>query len=148
MGPTNNLIYLLQHVTTVVTKQVDDALQQLAGITLSQYKILTVLEWDPKVQQKKIATTLGQTEASVSRQIKLLEKKGLVSVKADPQNRRKHFTTPTVSGMRATEAATTVMRRSYGTTFAGLPADQTVFLSDYLQKLHKHVRKPGVCDHN
>lgn len=150
MGPANNLNYLLTHLAAVIGKQSDQVLQEQLGIGLSQYKILMVLEWNPRVQQKAIADSLGQTEASVSRQISLLTQKGLLVSKPDPQNRRKHITTPTPRGMQLTEAANGIMRRSFGQEFAGLGDDQLMNLMTGLQQLHRIVcrtGKPGACDH-
>lgn len=150
MGPTNNLNYLVQHLAAVLGKQGDQVLQEQLGIGLSQYKILMMLEWNPHVQQKAIADSLGQTEASVSRQVKLLKNKGLLVIKQDPQNRRKHITAPTTLGMQITEAASNIMRRSFGPEFSSLGEDQVLQLAMGLQRLHSIVCRPGktgACDH-
>ncbi len=150
MGPSNNLSYLLNHLAAVISKQSDQALQEQLGIGLSQYKILMVLEWNPRVQQKAIASSLGQTEASISRQIKLLKAKGQLVSKVDPQNRRKHITAPTPLGMQVTEAAGNILRRNFGPEFAGLGDDQLQQLIAGLQQLHRitcRSGKLGACDH-
>jgi DNA-binding MarR family transcriptional regulator len=150
MGPFNNLGYLMQHLAAIIGKQSDQVLQEQLGIGLSQYKILMVLEWNPRVSQRSIAASLGQTEASISRQIKLLTGKGLLVSKRDPNNRRRHITAPTPLGMQLTEAATNILRRSFSTEFAGLGEDQLMQLVTGLQKLHAVVCRPGqpgACDH-
>lgn len=150
MGPANNLNYLLTHLAAVIGKQSDQVLQEQLGIGLSQFKILMVLEWNPRVQQKAIADSLGQTEASISRQIKLLTSKGLLISKQDPQNRRKHITTPTPLGMQLTEAANGILRRNFGSEFSNLGDDQIMKLMTGLGQLHKIVCRPGkagACDH-
>lgn len=150
MGPTSNLSYLIQHLSAVMSKQSDQVLQEQLGIGLSQYKILMVLEWNPRVQQRTIADNLGQTEASISRQIKLLSAKGLLVAKRDPQNKRKHITAPTPLGMQLTEAATAILRRNFGPEFAGMGEDQLLQLLTGLQQLHRIVCRPGkvgACDH-
>lgn len=150
MGPTNNLAYLVEHLAAVIGKQSDQVLLEQLGIGLSQYKILMVLEWNPRVQQKTIADSLGQTEASISRQIKLLNGKGLLSARPDPNNRRKHITTPTTLGMQVTEAASAILRRSFGPEYASLGEDQLIQLIAGLQNLHDIVCRPGklgACDH-
>jgi DNA-binding MarR family transcriptional regulator len=150
MGPTNNLGYLIQHLAAVMGRQSDQVLQEQLGIGLSQFKILMVLEWNPRVQQKAIADSLGQTEASISRQIKLLKSKKLLATKQDPQNRRRHITVPTTLGMQITEAATAIMRRSFGPEFSSIGDDQLMQLITGLQKLHRIVCQPGklgACDH-
>jgi DNA-binding MarR family transcriptional regulator len=150
MGPTNNLSYIVHHLAAVMGKQSDQVLQEQLGIGLSQFKILMVLEWNPRVQQKAIADSLGQTEASISRQIKLLKGKGLLVSRVDPNNKRKHITAPTPLGMQVTEAATNIMRRSFGPEFSSLGDDQIMQLVSGLQKLHTIVCRPGklgACDH-
>jgi DNA-binding MarR family transcriptional regulator len=150
MGPINNLSYLINHVAAVMGKQSDQALQEQLGIGLSQFKILMVLEWNPRIGQKSIASSLGQTEASISRQIKVLKSKGLLISKVDPQNRRKRITAPSPLGMQLTEAATDILRRNFGHDFARLGDDQLQQLVSGLQHLHKIVcqsGKLGACDH-
>jgi len=150
MGPTANLGYLLQHLAAVMGKQSDQILQEQLGIGLSQFKILMVLEWNPRIQQRAIADSLGQTEASISRQIKLLKAKKLLLTKQDPQNRRRHITAPTPLGMQVTEAADDILRRSLTPDFASLGDDKLMQLATGLQQLHRTVcrpGKPGACDH-
>jgi len=150
MGPTNNLSYLIQHLSAVMGRQSDQVLQEQLGIGLSQFKILMVLEWNPRVQQRAIADSLGQTEASISRQIKLLKAKKLLLSKPDPQNRRRHITAPTPLGMQVTEAAGDILRRSLTPEFAHLGDDQLMQLATGLQQLHRLVCRPGklgACDH-
>lgn len=150
MGPTNNLAYLLQHLAAVVGKQSDQLLQEQLGIGLSQYKIMMVLEQNPRIQQSVIANNLGQTEASISRQIKLLEAKGLVVVRVDPSNRRKHKATPTQMGAQMTYAAGSIISRSLGPEFSSIGEDQLLQLISGLHKLHGITCRPGnlgACDH-
>ena len=150
MGPTNQITYLIQHLSSVMGKQTDQLLQQQLGIGFSQYRILTALEWNPRVQQKTIADNLGQTEASISRQIKLLEDRGYVSVKADETNRRKHIIVPTPMGMQITEAANAIIRRSLGPDYATLGGTKLQRMIKDLQAMHDIVcapGQPGACDH-
>ena len=150
MGPTNNLNYLLNHLAAVMGKQSDQILREQLGIGLSQYKILMVLEWSPRIGQRAIATSLGQSEASISRQIQLLQAKGLLASRPDPRNRRKNITAPTPMGMQLTEAATNILRRSFGPEFAHLGEDHLLQLVAQLQALHRIVCRPGrlgACDH-
>lgn len=140
----------MNHLAGVMNKQSDQILQEQLGIGYSQYKILMVLEWNPRIQQRGIADSLGQTEASVSRQIKLLQRKGLLTTKTDDHNHRKHITAPTPLGMQITEAATAILRRSFGPDFASIGDDHLLRLINGLHHLHKVVCRPGrvgACDH-
>lgn len=150
MGPTNSLAYLLSHLAAVVGKQSDQLLQEQLGIGLSQYRILLVLEQNPRIQQSTIANNLGQTEASISRQMKLLEDKGLVVIRIDPNNRRRHKAVPTQMGAQMTYAANTIISRNLGPDFASMGEDQFTRLLTGMQRLHAIVCRDGqlgACDH-
>ena len=150
MGPGNNLTYLIDHLAAVLGKQTDQVLRERLGLGLSQYRILMALEWNPRVGQKTIATSLGQTEASISRQIKLLKSRGLLESKIDPNNKRKHVTVPTPKGMQTTEAAADILRRGLGPELSRIGDDQLMQLQSGLSRLHKLVCQPGktgACDH-
>jgi DNA-binding MarR family transcriptional regulator len=150
MGPTNTLNYLLTHLAAVMSKQTDQLLHEQLGIGFSQYRILMVLEWNPRIGQSAIASSLGQTEASISRQIKLLKERGLLATQADPLNKRRHITVPTPMGMQLTEAAVNILRRSFGPEYAVLGDDRLTQLLVGLQQLHRITCQPGklgACDH-
>jgi DNA-binding MarR family transcriptional regulator len=150
MGPTNTLNYLLTHVASVMSKQSDQVLHEHTGIGLSQYRIMMVLEWNPRISQSSIASALGQTEASISRQIKILQKKGLLVSKPDPLNKRRHITVPTPVGMQVTESSVHAIRRSFGPEYARIGEDKINKLLVSLQEIHNitcRPGQPGACDH-
>jgi DNA-binding MarR family transcriptional regulator len=98
MAFSDNLGYMLQHTATSLSRQADQVLQERLGIGLSQFKIMMVLQWNPSVKQRDIANNLGQTEASISRQIKLMHDEGLLQTTVRPSNRREHITSLTRKG--------------------------------------------------
>src|SRR5215469_5364206 len=107
--PINNLGYFLQHVASLLGKQSEQVLQERLGIGFSQFKILRVLQSNPHIKQREIAYNLGQTEASISRQVKLMLDEGLLHSTISPKNRREHITVPTAKGVKLTEAAMTAL---------------------------------------
>jgi DNA-binding MarR family transcriptional regulator len=146
MQPTNNIGYLLNHLAFMLSRQSDQVLQEQLGIGFSQFKIIMALKWNPSVQQKQIAERLGQTEASISRQIKLLHDKGLLSTRIAPENKREHITTLTSKGERVTEKAMQVLNNYHAPTFASLSAKQQQNLIETLNIMHDAVcvdRKGG-----
>jgi DNA-binding MarR family transcriptional regulator len=150
MGPTNTLNYLLTHIAAVMTKQTDKVLHDQLGLGLSQYRILMVLEWNPRIRQSAIASSLGQTEASISRQINLLKTRGLLTSKPDTINKKVNITVPTPMGMQLTEAAVNVLRRTFGPEYAVLGENKLNQLIIGLQQLHSITCQPGKlgsCDH-
>lgn len=137
--PINNLGYLLQHVTTLMSKQSEQVLQERLGIGFSQFKILRVLQSNPHIKQREIASNLGQTEASISRQVKLMLDEGLLHSTISPKNRREHITVPTAKGVKLTEAAMDALAQFHAPTFATLSEKQREQLREILETIHSRI---------
>lgn len=137
------------HLASMLHRQTDQILQERLGIGMSQCNILFNLEQHPQTTQRMLASMLGQTEASVSRQIALLRQKGLLSSSIDPEERRRHLATLTLKGAKVTFAAREVLDQFYGQLFGNLPAREQSQLQSLLATLHEHTCAPGkrqACD--
>lgn len=150
MDPTDNIGYLLQHITAVLAKQSDQTLQERLGIGFSQYKILMVLQYNPNSQQKVIADSLGQTEASISRQIGYMLDSGLVNQKVSPRNRREHLTSITPRGVRLADEANNTLNNYHLHMFESLGEKKQEQLETILKLMHQFTCQPGktgACRH-
>lgn len=150
MDSTQNIGYLLQHLSAVLAKQSDQVLQERLGIGFSQFKILMVLEQDPHVKQKQIADKLGQTEASISRQVSLMHERGLLQTTISPRNRREHITTLTSKGLRLNQAALKALNDFHSPNFESLGEKRQMELLEILRQMHEHACQPGktgACHH-
>lgn len=150
MHPTITIGYLLQHSAAILMRQSDQVLQERLGIGMSQLRILMMLQNEPNAQQRKLADCLGQTEASISRQTKLLAEKGFLTVRINPKSRRAHITVLTPKGFKITEAALEVLAQHNTPMLDRLSAKQRNQLTEMLTTLHEHICAPGkpfACDH-
>lgn len=129
----------MHHMVSLMSRESDQMLQEQLGIGLSQYKILTTLHEHPHIQQRMIAQTLGQTEASISRQIKLLTERGMLRATPNPTNQREHLADLTSRGIRMIEAAEQVLSNYHKRFFAGLSTKQQSQILDQLESLHRTV---------
>lgn len=141
--PTSNIGYLLQHLSTVLAKQSDQVLSERLGIGFSQYKILLVLQANPRTRQRHIAERLGQTEASISRQIKLMHDKNLLQTTINANNRREHLTIPTAKGLRLVDEAQNLLNGFHGPMFEKLSAKQREQLLESLAIMHQTACQSG-----
>lgn len=149
MQPTNTISYLLEHVASVLHRQSDQVLQERLGLGLSQYKILMMLQHSTRWSQRQIASSLGQTEASISRQVKLLIDKGMLAVNVDPNERRKHIMRPTQKGLKVTQAAQDTLAEYYAPMTESLSAKEREQLFRLLTRLHEYCcapDRPMTCD--
>jgi DNA-binding MarR family transcriptional regulator len=150
MGPVLTIGYLLQHTATMLMRQSDQVLQERLGIGVSQFRIMMMLQQTPNVQQRKLAENLGQTEASISRQIKLLCEKGMLASRVNPKSRRERMTVLTPRGLKMTQAAADVLNQYHTPMLEMLTAKQQQQLSGMLGTFHNHTCIPGkpfACDH-
>ena len=149
MESINALTYLLQHTATIMHRQADQVLQERLGIGMSQFKILTTLEERANVQQRFLADTLGQTEASISRQIKLLAEKGMLTVDINPKNRRQHGLALTAKGLKVVHAARDIVAEYHAPAFDKMNDKEKQQFAESLQHLHLFYcqeGKPYACD--
>lgn len=143
MQLTADMGYMLHHVSITVYRQTDQALQEQLGIGLSQYRILAILSEQPSSTQRDLADYLGQTEASISRQIALLQSKHLLESWINPAERRKHPAHLTPKGIKLTQAAADIVAAQHKVLFASLPKRGSEQLADMLTTMHQHVCVPG-----
>lgn len=143
MAPEIETSYLFEHIASLLAKQSDQVLQEQLGIGMSQYKILCALQAEPRTMQRDIAANLGQTEASISRQVKLMLADGLLQSQRNPKDHREHLTVVTTKGERIAEAATVALERYHRPTFAALNDKQQEQVAIALRTLHSQLC-PGV----
>lgn len=149
MDPVSTLGYLLQHTASIMNRQADQVLQERLGIGMSQFKLLMMLQNNPDVRQLKLAECLGQTEASISRQVKLLQEKGMLAMQVNPSNRREHIIICTAKGVKITEAAREVLTEYVQPLVAHLSDKEQEKLIAMLSSVHQQVcagGKPFACD--
>jgi DNA-binding MarR family transcriptional regulator len=139
MRLNNTIGYLLQHTASLMAKQNEQVLQEHLGIGLSQFKILRVLQAKANITQREIANTLAQTEASISRQVKLMLDDGLLSSTVSPANRREHIVVPTSKGAKMTETALEILFQHNQPVFESLSETNQKQLIELLGKLHDRL---------
>ncbi len=94
----------LLHLTYHLQQLADDRLNSEAGVGLSQARIMSALGSSP-TSQRAIAVTLRQTEANVSRQLKVMRKAGLVNIVKNKKDGRQRDVTLTAQGQSKYEKA-------------------------------------------
>ncbi len=136
----SNINDLLQRLSVFIERHTDQVLQERIGIGVAQFKVLQLLYGQPQIRQAHIAAALGQTEASISRQIKLLSQKGLLVSSVDSKNRREHIHELTPIGTKMTLAAAEVMQQTLQGVFAEMGEKQQKQLFELLASLQSSVR--------
>ena len=138
MSYKNTQTYLIQQIGHLLTSQSDQILLERFGIGFSQFKVLLCLEERSGVPQKYIAQTLFQTEASISRQINVLFKKGLVLIKSGKDNRQ-NLIYPTSRGVEVIAKASKALRDYDDPVYEHLSVKQQKFFKESIDEIYKYL---------
>ncbi len=131
----DNLPLEFQLTAAALSDHDNQILLNSVSIGLAQYKVLAVLVKKQSVTQKEIATTLDQTEASVSRQLSAMFDDGLVKSEPKKGDRRVHLISLTPRGKRIAKKAAGALTKANKEVFAKLSRQQKNHLAAILEKL-------------
>lgn len=141
--------YLMRHVAETLGQQLDQIVQEQVGIGMAQYRILKLQNEQPDILQSGMAAQLGQTEPSITRQVKLLTDKGMLVSTINDQNKRQKQNQLTTRGSQMFANAETAIQRFITSMFADVPDKQQKQLLEVLALLHQKTCQPGrpyACD--
>jgi DNA-binding MarR family transcriptional regulator len=135
MKSTSETINQLLRLAFSLQSQHDQILQEQLGIGYAQYKILMVVRDNPASDQLAVASALAQTQAGISRQVKLLSRMNLIDIKVDRNDRRRHILKLTSEGLRMLVAAGSAIDR-FNDKLTNLTDKQLQQLAELLGQLH------------
>lgn len=136
MNQSDTLTYTLLHVAATLERLLDQTLQEQLGVGIAQYRILLAFEKTSPLNQRDVADFLDQTEAGISRQVKLLVEKGILTTKISTHNRRQHLCFVTPKGVKLFGAAQELIRKTIDAQFADVTERQQKHLLETLGHIH------------
>lgn len=105
------MTFRLSRLQARANAQAARILKKTAGISLSEWRIFVMIETDGKITPAKIVKLTGFDKGLVSRTIKGMQKKDLVSVENSEKDHRSHIIDFTPQGFAIFEKARPAMRR-------------------------------------
>lgn len=139
MNTTENLGLQIHQVATSLARHTDQILMHNLGIGFSQFKILMALQEEEGVQQKQLAERLGQTEASISRQVKGLQTAKLLTARVNPDNRRERITVLSDRGLATVNEARDLLDRHYAPMLSGVSSGDIRAFKETLSVIHRYI---------
>ena len=125
--PHEVLGYLLKHATLKLTALTDAALEPL-GIDSKDFGALRVLAHREPASQLQVAQTLGIDRTTMVALLDVLERKGIVTRRPDPADRRRNVVALTDQGLQVYDAAQVAHREAEDVFLAGItPTARTQF---------------------
>lgn len=133
--------YNLRRASRAVT-QLFDAHFEEVGLKATQFTVLAVLAWReadlPTVSE--LAETLVLEQSSLSRNLAVLERQGLVRLLPGREDRRERLVSLTRAGQRVLAKGFPVWKRAQGAIAAALEQDALVGQLDFLRDLTKRAQ--------
>ncbi|MCZ9343118.1 MarR family winged helix-turn-helix transcriptional regulator, partial [Streptomyces sp. TRM76130] len=114
--------YLLKRATLRLTALTDAALEP-CGIDSKDFGALRVLAHREPTSQLQVAQTLGIDRTTMVALLDVLERKGIVTRRPDPADRRRNVVELTDHGLRTYDAARVAYGKAESTFLAGVGPD-------------------------
>ena len=139
-----NIGTLMPRVAAEIDKRSNQILRERLGLGLSQFKIMLTLLSGDGISQSEIAEKLSQTEAAISRQIKLLEQKGLIKIKKSAASGREKSIFLSQKGLDLTDMSISILNDFHSPMFATLSEEQQNQLTSILLTMREYLRQNNV----
>ncbi len=135
------LYWQIHKLAFLLEKRADESLKKQSGIGFAQYKVLEAIGRNALARQNMIAELLDQTEASISRQIKILEKRGLIVVGTVMGNKRARELTLTDRGDELLRQCELALDTAHGQLFNSLNFEEQQAFTELLERILKQVKQ-------
>lgn len=136
-----HIYWQIHKLAFLLEKQIDESLRQRLDIGFSQYKVLEAINQHSLAKQNTIAGLLDQTEASVSRQIKILQRKGLIVVGKVMGNKRARELTLTGIGDEVVRNAEDIVDITQAQVIGALSYQEQRIVNELFDRMLVNINK-------
>jgi len=113
--------------------------QKNFAVNVTEWRIMSLLAIEPGIPASRICQVIGFNKGPVSRTLALMQKRGLIAIKADPHDGRTHSISLTARG-RATHDKVIVMALGRERRLlACLSGDEQELLIGFLLRMHNNL---------
>ncbi|MFT4532575.1 MAG: DNA-binding MarR family transcriptional regulator [Candidatus Saccharimonadales bacterium] len=134
------LYWQIHKLAFLLEKRADESLKSQLSIGFAQYKVLEAINQNMLAKQNVVAKLLDQTEASISRQIKILQKKGLITVAEVMGNKRAKELSLTVVGDEIVSQAEELLDITQAQIIGGLSYQEQRLFQELFQRMLDKAR--------
>jgi DNA-binding MarR family transcriptional regulator len=134
--------YVPGYVTFIANKLSNSATafyQRHFGVNVTEWRIMSQLAIEPGIPASRICQVIGFDKGPVSRTLALLQKRGLVAIRANPHDGRSHSITLTARGRAVHDKVIVAALDRERRLLSCLRKDEREVLIDLLRRLHNNL---------
>lgn len=143
VGPTLDLDrYVPAFITFIANKLSNSATafyQKQFGVNVTEWRIMSLLAIEPGIPASQICHVIGFDKGPVSRTLAGLEKRGLVSIRTDPNDGRTHSISLTAKGRATHDKVIVAAFERERRLLSCLSKDEREALIELLRRLHENL---------
>jgi len=136
----SRLYWQIHKLAFLLEKKADESLKSQLDIGFAQYKVLEAINQNMLARQNMVASMLDQTEASISRQIKILQKKGLIVAAEVMGNKRARELSLTRVGEEIVRSAEEIIEIAQAPVIGGLSFQEQRLLQELFERMLRKVK--------
>ena len=142
-GPTLDLDrYVPAFITFIANKLSNSATvfyQRNFGVNVTEWRIMSLLAIEPGIPASRICGVIGFDKGPVSRNLAMLQKRGLVVIRTAPDDGRTHAISLTARGRAVHDKVIAAALERERRLLSCLKKDEREVLIDLLRRLHENL---------
>jgi DNA-binding MarR family transcriptional regulator len=142
-GPTLDLNrYVPAFITFIANKLSNSATalyQRKFGVNVTEWRIMSLLAIEPGIPASRICNVIGFDKGPVSRTLALMQKRGLVIIRNDPEDGRTHSISLTAKGRATHDKVIVAALERERRLLSCLSKSEQEVLIELLRRLHENL---------
>jgi DNA-binding MarR family transcriptional regulator len=134
--------YVPAFITFIANKLSNSATavyQKNFGINVTEWRIMTQLALEPGIPASRICQVIGFNKGPISRTLAVMQKRGLITIRTDPNDGRTHSISLTAKGRGIHDKVIVVALEREKRLLSCLKADEREMLIELLRRLHNNL---------
>ena len=142
-GPMLDLDRYVPAIITFIANKLSNSAtavyQRKFGVNVTEWRIMSLLAIEPGIPASRICHVIGFNKGPVSRTLAVLQKRGLIVIRTDPNDGRTHSISLTARGLATHDKVIIVALERERRLLSCLNRDEREVLISLLRRLHNNL---------
>jgi DNA-binding MarR family transcriptional regulator len=130
---------LITFIANKLSRSATVVYQKRFGVNVTEWRILSLLAIEPEISAARICHVIGFDKGPVSRNLALMQKRGLITIRTDPNDGRSHSITLTAKGRTTHDKVIVAALERERRLLSCQKKDEWEMLIDLLRRIHENL---------